>query len=72
MAPDQIMQRTSDIAYASSAATITGGAWAWLGANSTAIGALCLIIGAVIGIVTCWMNWHYKRKYFELDRRRLK
>lgn len=41
------------------AAAIGGGMWAWLGANSQPIGALCAVIGAtmaVSGFITRWVR----------------
>lgn len=70
MQTEQLMQRASDIAYTSSTITVIGGAWAWMGQNATAIGALCLMIGALVGVATFLINWRYKHKYFELERRK--
>lgn len=67
---EQIVHRTSDLSYAAGAATTGAGMWAWLGQNATAVGALCALVGALICVATFALNWHFKHKYFEIDRRK--
>ena len=52
----------SGVSYAASVATTGAGLWAWLGENATAIGAVGVLVGVVIGIVTCGVNWYYKHQ----------
>lgn len=40
----------------------SGGLWAWLATNAQAIGALCAIIGVVLGFAGFFVNLYYQRK----------
>ena len=66
----ELHQRFSDISYTSGGLTAGVGVWTWLEQNATAISALCMIIGAIVCVLTWATNIYFKRKYVELERRK--
>lgn len=55
-------QRTSEISYAASAIVSGGGLLTWFADNSSAIGAIGVLIGAIIAIATWAVNLYFKRR----------
>lgn len=65
-APQQAAKLTSDLTYGASAFTSSMGLWAWLGKNADLVGAVCALIGVVIGLCTFFMTLYYKHKTMKI------
>lgn len=78
MSSHQTIQQATEAVAAAVKATATGatvaaggGAWAWFGTNSQAIGAVCAIVGAlsaVIGLTVTLKRAHAMARQYPLPR----
>ena len=64
-----VQSASSKIAYATSGTSIAGGSMlAFLDEHATAIGVVCVIVGTLVGILTCAVNWYYQQKRLNVMR----
>lgn len=59
---EPIIAKTTPSSYSLSAALTGGGFLTFLEQNATALGVLCLLLGAVLGVGTFFINWYYQHK----------
>lgn len=58
---EHAIQKTSEMSYAASAIVSGSGLLTWFADNSSAIGAIGVLIGAIIAIATWAVNLYFKR-----------